>query len=298
MSAVGGARVELDSLDASADPAYPTHTPADPLFPCQTLAPLAGLLDGVATPAMWSRLGGALDRAAGELWEHLALLERGRPERWISLHFGRIGLNAHGWERMRCCALDLEPDRALVRPPEGVLDRIRELLERLIRVRLAKVRLDQGMRDSAERGRRALERAHACDPRELATLELARGPLDEPSWSGLLLPSLGARLLEADSEDADRVVRAGIALEQRYGAETGRRLARAGALREPSEVAYLTVGERIRAAQEGSELWARLATGRRDRVQRFLELELPSVFWGRPRATGGSDDDKEDVAAS
>jgi hypothetical protein len=303
MSAAGGGR----DFDLPVDPAYPTHSPADPLFPCQTLLPLAALLDGVATPAMWSRLGGALERAAAELWSALSLLDRGRPTRWVSLHYGRIALNAHGWERMRSAALDLEPDAALVRPPEGALERIQQLYERLVRARLGRGRLAERMEDAAERGRRALARAHAADPRELATLELARGPLDEPSWSALLFPSLGARLREGASEAADHAVRAGIELELRHSAEAGRRLARAGALREPAEVAYLTVAERIRAAQEGSDLWARLAASRRERVDRFLDLELPSVFWGRPRderscerdaAFESGDDEKADVAAS
>jgi hypothetical protein len=263
------------------------------------------MLDGVATPATWSRLGGALERAAGELWQGLALLQRGRPSRWTSLHFGRIALNAHGWERMRALALDLEPDPSLVRPPEGAVERVLELAERWVRIRMGRVRLADRLRQAAERGRRALERAHAADPRELTTLELARGPLDQPSWSEIMLPALGARLFERESDAPDSAVRAGIELEQRYGAEAGRRLHRLGALREPAEVAYLTVHERIRAAQEGSELWARLAATRRERVERFLEVELPGVFWGRPRddrvsdgADEGQEEKEADVAVS
>ncbi len=298
MSAVGGGRFEHDSR---IDPAYPKHTPPDPLYPCQTLVPLAGMLDGVATPAIWARLGGALERAARELWEALSLLDRGRPSRWTTLHFGRIALNAHGWERMRALALELDPDPALVRPPEGPFERVLELYERLVRVRLGRIRLSERLQEAAERGRIVLERAHRVDPRDLATLELARGPLDEPSWASLIFPALGARLFERASDAPDHVVRAGIELEQRYSAEVGRRLARTGALREPGEVAYLTVQERIRAAQEGSELWVRLAAGRRLRVERFLDVELPSVFWGRPRDDRAGDagtEEKEDVAAS
>ena len=64
-------------------------------------------------------------------------------------------------------------------------------------------------------------------------------------------------------------------LERRSAAEVGRRLVRSGALRTATQVAYLTVHERLRAAQEPSELWSRVAEERRARVEQFVELDTP-----------------------
>src|SRR5262245_63119922 len=83
--------------DAPLDPAYPVAMPPDPVYPGQTRAPLANPLDEIATPAIWSRLALPLERALVTLWEALGL-RAGQPSQWVAIHYGRIALNAHGWE--------------------------------------------------------------------------------------------------------------------------------------------------------------------------------------------------------
>lgn len=113
--------------------------------------------------------------------------------------------------------------------------------------------------------------------------ELARGPLDDPSWTEILLPWLGRRLAEGGSERPDPRLRAGIALEQRHATELGRRLIARGVLKSPTDVAYLTVPERIQSVHDSSDYWANRVASRLRRVEAFVDLDLPDQFWGRPR---------------
>jgi hypothetical protein len=121
------------------------------------------------------------------------------------------------------------------------------------------------------------------DPAQLDTQEVARGPLHEGDWTEMLLPWLGLRLWGESTAAPDSVVRAGVALEERFAAEVGRRLVQSGILDEPGAVAYLTVEERLRAVHEASPFWARLVGERRARVDEFVSIDVPVQFWGRPR---------------
>jgi hypothetical protein len=267
---------------ASEDPAYPTTTPPDSVYPCQSLDPLGAPLEGVATPAIWSRLAGPLERAPVLLWERLGLLARGLPERWSSIHYGRIALNAHGWERLRSRMLDVEPDAALVPPPGGALERVLDLVE-YVRVRRTRPRLSSRLETTRARAEAALERWAGIDPLELDAGELARGPLDEAAWVAILIPWLVARLLGEDRAPSERAVAQAVVLEQRFGAELGRRLMRRGLVERSSDVAYLTIEERVRAVHGDALLLLEAAADRRERVATFLEIDLPARFWGRPR---------------
>ena len=53
--------------------------------------------------------------------------------------------------------------------------------------------------------------------------------------------------------------------------------------RAPAQVAYLSVEERIRAVLDGAHHWAELAALRQERVEQFTKVDVPLVFWGRPR---------------
>ena len=122
------------------DPAYPETTPPDPVYPCQTREPLSTPLNGVATPSIASRLVRPMERSLGRLWDGLGLLARNRPERTVALHYGRIALNAHAWERLRANLAGEPPDPALVGPPETGLQQIPELWEAFrVRTRRARV---------------------------------------------------------------------------------------------------------------------------------------------------------------
>lgn len=276
-----GAAVELEG---TSDPAYPTSTPPDPIYPCQSLEAIGVPLDGIATPFMWSRLCRPLGRSLDAIWQTLGLLGRGRPENWVSIHFGRIAVNAHGWERLRSRLDDVEPDASLVPAPaaglQGLPDRIEWLRVRLRRGRLA-ARVERG----EHLGERALLRARGLDPRGLDAAELARGPLDEAAWAEVLLPWLLARLHGERSDGAEERVRIGILLEQRFGTEFGRCLRERSVLRSPVEAAYLTLEERLRAVHESSDGWARIAAARAERIQEFVDIDVPPLFWGRPRVT-------------
>src|SRR5574338_75006 len=107
-------------LDAPLDSAYPLVTPPDPVYPGQTRAPLATPLDEIATPSIWSVLALPLARTLGELWSALGLFARARPTTWVAIHYGRIALNAHAWERLRARARAAEPDPALVEPAQSL----------------------------------------------------------------------------------------------------------------------------------------------------------------------------------
>jgi hypothetical protein len=277
-------------IDAGSDPAYPTITPPDPIYPCQTLAPIGPPLDGIATPSMWSRLEGPLARAIDTLWNQLGLGERGRPGRWITLQCGRIAVNAHGWERLQAGLEDRRPDPSLVPPPGFGLGALAERWEAL-RLRWRRRTLPVLVKRAEVRAHDALLIVSGRDPRELDTAELARGPLDEPSWAEILLPWLETRLHRESLRAASRPVQHAIALEQRFGVELGRRLVQRGVLHTPEEVAYLTVEERIRAVHEGPGLWAEHAAARAERVGRWVKIEIPERFWGRPRLDDAFDTD-------
>ncbi|MFQ5515056.1 MAG: hypothetical protein ACE5FG_11535 [Myxococcota bacterium] len=287
--------------EAHLDPAYPEHSPVDPLYPCQTLAPLGDLLGGVATPAIWSRIEAPLSRALRELWQRLGLLARGQPQHWVTLHCGRIALNAHGWERLCARYAGREPEPGLVAPPGAGLRRIPELWEGW-RSRPGRHRLRARLRRAQELAERGLAQAVGRDPAELDAGELARGPLDERVWIELLLPWLALRLTQSPAGDLsaepdaaskaaparlrdapDPCLRTAIALEQRFLSELGRRLVAQGRLDDPASLAYLSIAERIQVVHEGSGYWKRLAQRRCARIESYVPLELPVLFWGRPR---------------
>jgi hypothetical protein len=266
----------------SLDPAYPTTTPPDSVYPCQSLEPIAAPLDGVATPSIWSRLARPLERAPLVLWRGLGLLDRGMPARWSSIHYGRIALNAHGWERLRARLLDLEPDATLVPPRDGALERVVDLVERA-RVRWRRERLPSRLRAARARADSTLARWAGIDPVDLDAGVLARGPLDDAAWLEILIPWLVARLREEDGVASARVVAESLVLEQRFCTELGRRLAERGLVERSSDLAYLTVEERVRAVHGDTMLVPEVAAARRARVNSFLEVEVPARFWGRPR---------------
>jgi hypothetical protein len=270
--------------DAAADPAYPTLTPAEAQYPCQVRAPLCAPLDGIATPAMWSRLAEPLRRVFEELWAVLGLRDAGRPERWVGLYYGRIALNGHGWERLCSAAQDRPADASLI-VPAGGLARIADAWEGWRAHRRAS-RLAPCFELAEQEREQLLRSLGKLEPSELDTAELARGPLDEARWTHILLPTFRAPLLEETRKEEDRALTAGLVLEQRWSAEIGRRLATRGVLGAAAQVAYLTVPERIRAVHEPGEGWAILAEQRARRVEKLARIGVPDTFWGRPRLTG------------
>ncbi len=283
--------LELAETDASTlallsnaplDPAYPVAMPPDPVYPGQTRAPLAHPLDEIATPAIWSRLALPLERALESLWETLALRDGARPSLWVAIHYGRIALNAHAWERLRARAAGEAPDPGLVEPAQGIAGRVSDRLESL-RSGLGRRRLAKRI-ERAERARIALFRRVAeIEPADLDAGELARGPLDERSWTELLVPGLGRRLTDPLAAELDPALRAALALEQRCTAELGLRLAARCTLASPTQAVFLTVPERIRAALDGASHWSELAALRQERVEQFAKLDVPREFFGRPR---------------
>ena len=268
--------------DGPPDPAYPVVTPPDPVYPGQTRAPLASPLDEIATPALWSRLAPPLERVLADFWDTLGLDAGARPTRWVAIHYGRIALNAHVWERVRARLAAEEPDPGLVEPAHGLGPRVADALERA-RARLRRGRLAKRIA-AAERARTPfLRRLAEIDPGELDAGELARGPLELHAWSEVLFAGLGGRLVEPGQAEADPGLRAALALEQSCTAELGQRLTSRGAIAEPGLCAYLTVPERIRAVLEGASHWSEIAVARQERVEQFAKLELPRDFFGRPR---------------
>lgn len=268
--------------ESGSDWAYPTTSAPDPVYPCQIFDALGVQLSGIATPAMWSRLEAPLERAIDEIWRRLGLLARSRPSRWVTLHYGRIAVNAHGWERLRTQLEGIQPDPALVEPQTGGLQGFSELWEQ-VRIVLCRRQLRARLHRAEELGAQGLRRAAARDPSELDTAELARGPLDEPTWTEILLPGLRRRLAGEAGAERDPRLGAGIALEQRHAAELGRRLAEAGILGRAADVAYLMVPERIQAVHENSDYWPKRISSRLERIESFMDLDLPGQFWGRPR---------------
>ncbi len=279
--------VQVGALAASEpdDPGYPNTTPPDPLYPCQTLEPIGPPLDGIATPFMWSRLAGPLSRALETSWQSLGLLRRARPACWVSIHFGRIAANAHAWERLRARWAGEEPDPALIPPAPG-LARLPERVERL-RVALRRGKLEARVERARHEAERALLRAKGRDPRELEPAELARGPLDDAAWVDVFLPWVFAGVAGQPREAAGDRVQVGVVLEQRFSTELGRRLVRQGQLRSPVDAAYLTQEERLAAVHERSPAWSARAGERASRIARFVDLEVPPRFWGRPRMGDG-----------
>jgi hypothetical protein len=239
------------------------------------------VFDGVALPATWSRLHGPLQRALEELWDSSGLLDRERPRQWVSLHFGRMALHARGWERLRSTALAYRPDPALADLPAHGMDALRERWERFLVWRARRSWPDE-LAEVEERAERALQRAEALDLDGCDTPALARGPLDERGWTDILLPWLSHGAGRGADGDPRRRIERGLRSERRVASEMGRRLARDGVLQKPSDVAYLTVDERIRSVHEASVFWQKLAQARARRVERFIDLEVPVHFAGRP----------------
>lgn len=268
--------------ESAVDPAYPTTSPPDPVYPCQTLEALGPPLAGVATPSTWSRLEAPLERALCLIWERLGLLRRSLPQRCVSIHFGRIAVNAHAWERLRAGVSGDDPDPALVEPPATGLQRAPEILEAL-RLHLGRRQLRVRLTRAEEASSGILARLEARDPSDLDTAELARGPLDRLSWTEILLPWIGLKLGGESRGGPAARVGAAIALERRFGSEVGRRLAGRGVLDNAADLAYLTVEERIRAVHEASPYWQKLVGERCRLIEEFVELEVPVRFWGRPR---------------
>ncbi len=278
--------MSLDELppesEATRDTAYPTNSVPDPLYPCQSLVPLSAPFDGIATPAIWSRLSGPLTAALQELWQLHGLLNRARPSRWITLHFGRIAVNAHGWERIRAHVERRSPDPTLIEPAASRLQQLPDLIER-VRVQLRRRRRWHRLARASQLADTGLAHAAVRNPGELDSAELARGPLGERLWADLLLPWLARRLEHPGERAVDPSLGAAIGIEQSFAAELGRRLKARGLLSDESAIVYLTVSERIQAVHEDSDYWAKLASMRQERVERFVEVELPVEFWGRPR---------------
>ena len=266
------------------DPAYPRSSPSDAGQPGQTLEPLEGALEGIALPSVWSRLERPLALALDLIWDELGLFATGRPRRWVALHFGRIALNAHGWERLRARVAREVPDPELVPPPRSRLGLPLTWLEG-VRAGLRARRLWDRVEHAEELGRAALERAGKLELDDLDNGELARGPLHDRDWLELLLPWLVSRLCEGQADEAGQAARIerAIHLEQRCSAQIGRRLVNDGVLHKPVDVAYLTIEERIRAVHEHAPYWLKLARTRARKVESFTEVEIPARFWGRPR---------------
>lgn len=268
--------------DSPLDPAYPVAMPPDPVYPGQTRAPLAHPLDEIATPAIWSRLAFPLERALVTLWESLGLRDGARPGQWVAIHYGRIALNAHAWERLRARAAGESADPSLVEPAQGLAGRLAERIESL-GGGLGRRRLAQRIERAEEARIPLFRRLAEIEPADLDAGELARGPLDERCWTETLVPGLAKRLRDPQDAEVDSGVRTALALEQRCTSELGLRLAARRTLASPALVAYLTVPERIRAALDGASHWSELASLRQERVERFAKLDVPREFFGRPR---------------
>ncbi|MFQ5699747.1 MAG: hypothetical protein ACE5IL_15895, partial [Myxococcota bacterium] len=240
----------------------------------------------VATPALWSCLGSPLEQGLREIWRALGLSRKNLPGRIVSLHWGRIAVNAHAWERLRSRLLGVPPDPALVRPVAGPLEALAAQLERR-RARLLRARLARTLEQTRGLVARELDRARKVDLAQSDLSDLAKGPLDERAWVGIVSPWMVERL-KGRGEDrgpgsgASRV-RAALDLEQGFAAEAGRRLVERAAIERAADVVYLTAEERMRAAHGDATLLRARIEERRERLDRYLEVEIPARFWGRPR---------------
>lgn len=268
--------------DSGEDLGYPTSTPPDPIFPCRTLRPLLPVFGGVATPGIWSRLERPLEAALGVLWDAAGLRSRLRPYRWTSLHYGRIALNAHGYEVLGAALRGVDPDPALVPPPHG---RVRIWLDDARR-RFAPWRrrgVRRRARLSAREAADVLTRAAKKVPEDLEALELARGPLDERTWRELLVLWLGERLLGEGASEVEAWARQALDLERRFTRVFGERLVERGDFRRASDAAYLTFEERLVVATDPAGPWSVHLGTRTRRVQEFVGVGMPELFWGSPR---------------
>jgi hypothetical protein len=274
----------LASLDDGKDSGYPTRSEQDSPRAAYTQRPLLPLFDGVALPATWSRLGDVLERAFAELWRAHGVAERHVPRCWISLHCGRIYVNAGGFEVLCAAVVGRPTDPDLVEPPEGLLPRFQEWKERR-RAAGCRRTFSERLRHAEEKAVPLLARAAGIDVAGLDTRELARGPLDRASWIELLIPWLGTRVLQiADPRRSDPppvlvgLVREALRFEQRCAAELGRRFVKMGVCSEPRDIIYLTLEERAIALRQSiPELGARVAA-RRERVEAFARIDLPVQF--------------------
>ncbi len=271
-------------LDFPEDPAYPVSTPPDPVYPGQTREPLAPAFDGVTLPAIWSRLERPLDGALRELWLGLGLPDRTRPPQPVALHYGRIALNAHAWERLRAHLSQSSADPALSGPPLRGFQRLAERLDEL-RARFQTPRLRRRLERAEGAAEALLRRGNREEPEDLETGALARGPLHEREWTEILLPWLLGKLEGAGAGPAEGHVRGALVIEARHTRELGRRLCANRVLHHASDCSYLTIEERVRAVHERSPFWSGVAQDRIARVDRFVDLEVPVRFWGRPRVT-------------
>ncbi len=266
------------------DPAYPGETPVDAVLPGQTVVPLCPLFDGVALPAIWSRLRSPLGRALGDLWRALRLGERARPRVWVGMRAGCFVINAHGWERLEAVIQGREPDPTLVLPAKPGWSLFTRPLERM-RIRRALRALALRVDRAETRAVAGLDRAEEIDIASLDTPPLARGPLDEWIWAEVLIPWFVARAADQPIEVAAKRVQRALRVEQRFAAELGRRMVNAGVLHKRGDVAYLTVEERIQAVVDGSRLWMRVVEARAQRVQVYVDREVPQDRGLEPRSS-------------
>jgi len=264
------------------DPAYPTLTPPDPTYPCQTALPIGPPLDGVAVPALWSRLQRPLERALFELWQACGLPPETMVQDPVSLYYGRITINAHSWERLRALLHDEDPNPSLVAPETGTLRRLVACWN-LRRARARVAALPELCRDLERQGEAMIRKLGEVDTGHLDALELARGPLHEGVWADLLVPWLCLRARNESAGLPLQLVRAAVTLEERYAGELGRRLAGQESIESADAIAFLTVSERLRLVHETSRLWIELVEDRRRRVEDFIAIDFPTEFWGRPR---------------
>jgi hypothetical protein len=268
--------------DRGEDRAYPTSSPADPIFPCRTLRPLIPVFGGVATPGIWSRLEAPLGAALGTLWETAGLRSRLQPHHWASIHYGRIALNAHGWEVLQAALRGTVPDPTLIPPPSARIGLwLEEARRRLAVWRRRSVR--SRVRLASHEVPETLLLASKKVPEDLEALELARGPVDERTWRELVFLWLAESLLESTEPVAETHARQALQLERRFTRLFGERLVERGALSRPADAAYLTFEERLVAATDPAGPWSVYLETRLKRVEEFVEVGVPEVFWGSPR---------------
>ncbi len=264
------------------DRAYPTSSPADPIFPCRTQRPLGPVFRGVATPGIWSRLEAPLGSALAALWDAAGLRSNLRPKDWVSIHYGRIALNAHGWEVLRAALRGETPDPALVPPAPGRLGRWIEEGRRRRRA-WRRRHLRRRARRADHQARETLLHAAKGVPEDLEALALARGPIDERTWREILILWLAQTLLEEREPHGEEQTRRALQLERRFTRVFGERLQQRGALSRAGDAAYLSYEERLLAATDPAGLWSIHLESRIERVQEFVDTGVPDVFWGSPR---------------